>query len=823
MTAQGLIRHIIFKPWLCILIVTILSLVCLAFALNVQKNTTPYFLDKNHPERVKEDAMTAIFTRSKEAIVIVFKTPDNDIFTAKTLSLLESVHGVLADIDLIEYLPGINNVLSNVEQEFREKKEGIKTSLVKQYNEDLKNAEDRQQRDFIDKTLGQFIYPIRSVKSLINSDDIYESDDDIVVAPSFSAEYLDLWQAGEGKTLLQNPLLIGALVDKQAKAVAVQVELNVDPDDSESIKAIFDKIKKAVSPLAQAENFDVYYSGTPVVNVEISQIMEKDNERYFPLIIVLIAVILFVLFRSIWAAILSLSVSVISIVITFGLMTVFGITLNIVTTILPIFIITIGVTDAIHLLSKSKEEPLCKKSAETTSAKETIFNKVSKLYRAMLLTSLTTALGFFSLSFTEIINIQDFGIMVGLSSIIAWLVSVFVLPAFMSLISYQAKEETTSFFLFSFIEKLANKQTLFRSLIMICVLIIIPVIGSKSFYVDQQNLNSFKESTQIRQDDKQINALLGGVVPVNIWIKSDEAKGVISSDALTFIEQLESLAHEHEIVGYTVSVASFLQRMHTVMFPDNSGENTSSFSAELVAQYLFLLEGGASRDLESVLELGQYQQTRIVIMVNTDGSADLQRLIDSLKGALVDKPEGLHVQFTGYGSMNAAAAEEIVSGQLNSIVLSVCSLVLLVSFIYRSIRIGLIAIFPLSMSLMMMFGLMGIFSVPLDIGSSLVCGVAFGIGIDYSIHIIEAYLRYIKLGLSAKEASKSAMSDVSFPVLTSAFTISSGFSILLISEFEPIFNLGFLVSSTMLISALVTLFILPSMLSLIPVSKNKGS
>jgi len=265
-----------------------------------------------------------------------------------------------------------------------------------------------------------------------------------------------------------------------------------------------------------------------------------------------------------------------------------------------------------------------------------------------------------------------------------------------------------------------------------------------------------------------------------------------------------------------VSVASFLQHMNNVMFPENMDEPASNLSSDLVAQYLFLLEGGASRDLESVLELGQYQQTRVVIMTNTDGSADLQNLIDYLTTAIADKPEGLNVEFAGYGNMNAVAAEEIVYGQLNSIIISVVGLVLLVSMIYRSVRVGLIAIFPLSMSLLVMFGLMGIFSIPLDIGSSLVCGVAFGIGIDYSIHIIEAYLRQIKQGLSSDIAAKGAMSEVSFPVLTSAFTISAGFSVLLISEFEPIFNLGLLVSSTMLISAMVTLFVLPSFLGFIP-------
>lgn len=809
MTSQGLIRTIIQKPWICIGLITLLTIISIVLALQVQKNTTPYFIHKQHPERIKEDAMTEIFTRSKETIVILLNAKEAvDIFNEQSIALLEKIHEKIGEIDLIERLPRVENRLSNVSIDTRQ---SIKDALIKQYNQDIRTFNTAEQRKTFERHFGQFVYPIRSVKSLLNSDDVFEQDEDIVVAPSFSRENISLWAEGKGKTLLSNPLLLNALVDNQAKSLAVQVELNVDPDDSDSIKAIFTKIQQAVDAVLKGSDVNAFYSGTPVVNVEISNIMEKDNGRYFPIIVLLIALVLYILFRSVWASFLALSVSIISIIITFGLMTLLGITLNIVTTILPIFIITIGVTDAIHLLSKSKEDKL-----HETDVKETIFLKTTKLYRAMLLTSLTTALGFFSLSFTEIINIKDFGIMVGISTLIAWVIAVFVLPAVMSLVSYRAQSHESRIKLFESIENWALNQTKRRSLLIVICLLLIAFVGSFGFYVDQQNLNSFKPHTQVRQHDQVINSSLGGTIPLNIWLTSNQEKGAISSEVLALIERLEAKAISNEIVGYTVSVVGFLKHINKIMLPEDSEQKVSEFSPELIAQYLFLLEGGAYRDLESVLEVGKYQQTRLVIMAKTDGSADLQNLIDSLKQELTDLPNGVQAEFAGYANLNAIAAKEIVYGQINSILLSVIGLILLVAAIYRSLLVGVIAIFPLTMSLLVMFGLMGIFKIPLDIGSSLVCGVAFGIGIDYSIHIIEAYLRQLRSGLIPQEASKRAISEVSFPVLTSAFTISLGFSVLLISEFEPIFNLGLLVSSTMLISAFVTLFILPSVLAWIP-------
>jgi len=404
--------------------------------------------------------------------------------------------------------------------------------------------------------------------------------------------------------------------------------------------------------------------------------------------------------------------------------------------------------------------------------------------------------------------------MVGVSAIIAFIVSVTILPALMSKLNFTSTTGSRPIRVFEFIERLAAQQTTRRCFSLVLLLLAFSVLGLPKFYVDQQNLNSFEKKTQLRQDDQKINALLGGTVPVNIWISSDEPNGILRNDVLSVIERLEARALEHEVVGYSASIAGYIKRLNSVLSPGNSMQNASDLSQNLISQYLFLLEGGPSRDLESIATVGPYDETRVVLMSNTDGSKDLQALIDDLQPIAETLPKGTSFQFTGYGSMNAAAAKEVVFGQLSSIAISVISLILILIFIYRSLKTALIAIFPLSMSLLVMFGVMGMTAIPLDIGSSLLCGIAFGIGIDYSIHIIEAYQRNLNSQACRELAVKQALSEVSFPILTSAFTITAGFSILLLSEFQPIFYLGLLISITMIISAFSTLFIVPTLLKL---------
>jgi len=825
------ISAIVSHPTKCFIIALIILCSCAYWAVNITKNTTPYFLDRDHAERIKEDALTETFLRSKESIFVVIEHKSGDIFKESSITTLEKIHAALEDIHLIELIE--NETLKGQLSKVYSKPNDLKNAFIDEYNSQLKNTKNEHEKSILEAQVGQYLFPIRDIKSLLNSDDIFMEDDDISVLPNFGYDKVKQWRQGSGREVLDNKLFVGSIINKAGSAMSIQVELDIDTDNSKNTTALFHKVRDSILSIAPADFFDVYFSGAPVVNVEISNVMEKDNQRYFPMIIGLIAFILFAVFRSIWAPVLALSVSVTAIVITFGCMYLLNISLNIVTTILPIFIITIGVTDAIHVLSetsRSAEHKACKnkiddlRQTNTTSPHGTrIVRGITKLFQPMLLTSLTTALGFFSLSYIEITNIKEFGVMVGLSTLIAFLVSVTVLPALMAMIKPRTEtrtepkyeqENTQRATWFDGIEKTAKSQTFTRALFLIVILSVFAGFGIPKFYVDQQNLKSFGEQTDIRKSDEKINALFGGTTPVNIWIKTEQDQGILDPLVLSAIEGLVETASKHAIVGYSASINDFIEKTNDVLFPENKNASASSLGTNLVAQYLLLLEGGPSRELESLTNVGSYNQTRIVLMVKTDSSKSIEALLADLETAASKLPSGATYTFAGYGAMNVAAADEIVLGQLSSITISVIGLLLITSLLYKSLTFGLIAIFPLFISLAVMFGLMGYLGIPLDIGSCLICGIAFGIGIDYSIHIIEAFKRHLATSSELNDAMKQAISDVAFPIVTSAITISLGFSILMISEFQPIYNLGLLVSITMLVSAVAALFVIPSFLKL---------
>jgi predicted RND superfamily exporter protein len=192
-----------------------------------------------------------------------------------------------------------------------------------------------------------------------------------------------------------------------------------------------------------------------------------------------------------------------------------------------------------------------------------------------------------------------------------------------------------------------------------------------------------------------------------------------------------------------------------------------------------------------------------------DSSATAGDLINLLKNhfKLFDL-DGVEIVYTSYGAESVNASNEVVNTQLTSIFISFILIIVVLFIATKSLYLSIIGLIPLVMTLFFMFGIMGIFSYPIDIGSSVVAGIALGIGIDYAVHLFEAIKRSLNQ-VDPRQVITQALNQVILPICSSALVISSGFSLLMFSGFQPLSNMGLLITVAMLVSALFTLIVLP--------------
>jgi len=788
-------------------------------ATGIVKNTSPYFIDSEHEVRQEEAKGKEIFTRSGDSVLVLLKLKDGTVFDNKFVQLSRRLSADILQLDILEQLDHqkfrewlmLNDTASNnVGLEEINQTLATKNGAVELYNRLQRIIDPIKLND----AFGEYIFPVKSIKSLINTDNIYDMDDEILVESSYFERADNQWSTQDKALILENSLLTGGLVSKSGDSLAFHLEMAVNEEHTQANKGLIDKVKMLVDDHLTRIKTEVsataHYAGVPIVNGAMSDVMERDNALYFPFVVLFVLVLLVVSFKSVLAAIYGLVIAITSIVMTMGFMPVLGITLNIMTTVLPIFIITIAVTDAVHVLSDvGSPSHLCNT--------EKVHQSIQKLFRPMLITSLTTAIGFFSLAMTEITNVRSFGIMVGISVIIAFILSVTLLPlllikwpiSFIKAPKNDANESDSRKNIALATSALLTKSNTFAWVVVI-VTLMVSLTGINMLRVDQASIQSFDTDTKVRVDNVVLNQQGVGSVPVAVWFRAKNAEGVLNSEVLKAISVADKLLKEHKDVIDSVSLLGFLNQMHKVLNNDQSPLDIDDNA--LTRQYLFLLEGSAERDLETVVNVGPYTETRILVSMRDDSSASIEGLMDALEQAIKPiLPSNVALVFTSYGALTVAAANEVLKSQVISMAVSLILILVIVSTVFKSFITGVVSLIQLCMTLATMFGIMGLLGFSIDIGSSVIASIAFGIGIDYSIHFVEAVRRTYQANDPLKGV-ESALGQVFTPIFVSAVVISSGFSLLLLSGFKPIANLGLLITVAMLMSALFSLVILPVIL-----------
>jgi predicted RND superfamily exporter protein len=156
----------------------------------------------------------------------------------------------------------------------------------------------------------------------------------------------------------------------------------------------------------------------------------------------------------------------------------------------------------------------------------------------------------------------------------------------------------------------------------------------------------------------------------------------------------------------------------------------------------------------------------------------------------------------------------VVQSQIISILFSIICVFIIIAVSNKSLAAGFIGIAPLSISILLNFAVMGFAGIRLNLGTSMVAAVSVGVGIDYTIHCLEAYKReYRACGGSGGFLRKVFFSSGK-AIIINAVSVGAGFAVLLLSRFTMLGDLGLLIAITMFSSALASLTVLPALLAL---------
>jgi len=615
-------------------------------------------------------------------------------------------------------------------------------------------------------------------------------------------------------TALAEPLLINTLVSPSGHVAGVNVTLHLPgkslievPEAVQFARNLADEIRIAYPGV------NIYISGMIMMNNAFSESVENDLLFLTPFMFGAIFLLMFFLLRSVAGTFASLLVILFSTASAMGIAGWLGFELTAPTASAPTIIMTIAIADSIHILVSFLKE--MKNGLPKTDA---IIETIRVNMQPVFLTSLTTAIGFLSMNFSDSPPFQDLGNITAIGVTFAFLFSVLFLPAFLSIVPIRisASKTNRSVLIDRFADwVIYNKKAIFYTSTAV-VLLLAAFIPSNE--LNDQFVEYFDESVKFRTDSDFIAENLSGIYTLEFLLKSGESGGISNPEYLTKLEDFRNWLKTDDRVMQVTAFSTIMKKLNKNMHGDDPYYYKIPESRDLAAQYLLLYEMSLpfGLDLNNQINVDK-SSTRFTVNLDIVTAKEIKEIAENAEFWLrTNAPESMFTNAVSASVMFAHISERNVKSMLagTTIALVIISILMIVAL--RSWKYGLISLVPNFVPAVLAFGLWGLLIGEIGLALSMVTGMTLGIVVDDTVHFMSKYVRARReKNLDSSEAVKYAFSTVGIAMAVTSVILIAGFLILTQSSFKLNSGMGLLTSITIAFALLADFLMLPSLLLII--------
>jgi len=652
------------------------------------------------------------------------------------------------------------------------------------------------------------------VDSITNFQHTEAEEDDLIVrdlvldAPSLTTADLEKVK----RVALAEPLLIKRLVSDREHVTAVNVTIQL-PGINETIETpevvafardMADKLR------ADSPELDVYLSGMIMMNNAFSESSKSDMQTLIPISFGLMLLVLALMVGGITGTFATLFVIAFSIMSAMGLGAYIGYPLTPPSASAPTIILTVAIANCVHILTTFLHN-MRLGHRKNEALKESLRINLQPIFLA----SLTTALGFLALNFSDVPPFRHLGNFVAMGVVVAFVLSVTFLPALMSLLPVRIKEKSTdndtlTIKLGDFVVRQRSRLLWAIALIVILLVSAIPRNELNDVFV-----NYFDHSISFRNDSDFTTDNLTGVYTIDYSIESGEPGGISNPG---FQREVEAFANWYRQQPETMHVNTFTEIM-TRLNKNMHGDDPEWFrlpdQRELAAQYLLLYEMSLpyGLDLNNQINVDK-SATRFTASLKTLSTNEILNLEQRVQSWLKENaPHIKSAMGTGTTIMFANIGQRNIISMLigTSIALALISMVLIIAL--RSVKIGLISLIPNLVPAAMGFGLWGLLVGEVGLGLSVVMSMTLGIVVDDTVHFLSKYLRARReKNMCSEDAVRYAFKTVGRALFTTTVVLVAGFLVLAMSSFQLNAGMGLLTAIVISFALAVDFLLLPPIL-----------
>jgi predicted RND superfamily exporter protein len=612
------------------------------------------------------------------------------------------------------------------------------------------------------------------------------------------------------------PSLSGKIHDSQHRATSVNVTIQLPGETADEVTVVAKAARELAAKIEADYPIKIRLSGVIFLNNAFMESSMQDMGTLVPAMYLVILIVAYALLRSITATILVLIVIIPSITVAMGLGGWMGIGLTPPSASAPTIITTLAVADSIHLLVV-----MLNRMRAGYDKRESLLYSLRVNAKPIFLTSVTTALGFLSLNFSDSPPFHDLGNITAIGVMAAWVYAVVLLPILISFVPIKPKAT---------LQKLDSKMSVIGTFIAdkykavlgisvvvsACLLALIPLNEINDDFVKY-----FDESVEYRQDTDWVSANLTGANLIQFNLQSGEANGVSEPAFIQTVADFTEWALNEEVVTHVQSISDTFKRLNRDLNEGDEAFYSIPESRELAAQYLLLYELSLpfGLDMNNQLDISK-SSTQVVVTLDDMTTNELRSWIARAEGYLTETHK-TNLTAVGPTVMFAYISKRNIESMLIGTLLAVFLISGVILIALRDVQLGLISLIPNLLPAALAFGVWGALVGQVNMAVAVVAGMALGVVVDDSVHFLTKYqIARRELKLSARDAVISAFNGVGTALVVTTLILVAGFAILAQSSFGVNSYMAMLTAIALVIALIADLTLLPALL--IVLDKDKA-
>ena len=625
------------------------------------------------------------------------------------------------------------------------------------------------------------------------------------------------------RDIAENPFLHEKIASADGTAIALYIPIQK--------KDMSYRIAKEIQTILDRELLSeqsYHLAGLPVAEDTFGHEMFIQMAVVAPLAFMVIMILVFLLFRKIAFLLPVGMTAMFTVMWAMGLLIGTGNTVHIMSSMIPVFLMPIAILDDIHILSEFFD-----RYRVLGDKRRALLEGMQHLYRPMLFTLLTSAVGFASLALADIPPVRVFGLFVAFGIMAAWILSITMVPAVIGLMSDEklkkilSKKGSDSASIFDRVLQPIGRFAFSRArtvLILGLVLLAVGISGVMQIQINDNPVKWFKKGHPMRVADTVMNRLFGGTYMAYVMVEGKDPQTVKRPEIVAYLDRIQTKLEANSVVGKTSSVADIVKRINLVLHDNDKTYYRVPDSREAIGQFLFLFQSsGDPNDLDNFVDR-EARQANIWIQMKGGDNQQMADVESDLETFIKTNPlpDGITLHWSGLTYINKVWQDLMVFGMLKAILGSFLVVFVLMVIAFRSLTLGFLSMVPLSVSILLSYGLIGWVGKDYDMPVAVCSSLSLGLGIDFAIHFLQRFRANFAESENLEETNRYIFGEPGRAIARNAIVISLGFLPLVASSLTPYVTVGLFFALLMAFSTVSTLFVLPAALRIVGPRILKG-